>query len=253
MARREKRHPSAALMRKPCVRCGLVARNRWGSCRPCLLEAMRNSKPTAARLRKPCVTCGQIDRYVSNGDCRPCAIKRSEVWISARRAKPGWPEFQRNKTHRARLTKFSLTEDEFEAIGDRQQWRCAICTKSARLAIDHDHTTGIIRGLLCGPCNRALGLFQDCADTMRSAILYLRTTGNKSCAARGAELPEVGGETSVTTKNQKKSDKKKQAVSAKRPRVSAKEIKSAGKKAAASVRACSQCHRPGHNKRTCPG
>lgn len=56
---------------------------------------------------------------------------------------------------------------------------CAICgslfmDKMGRsLAADHDHTTGLFRGLLCSRCNRAIGAFQDDAALLRSAAGYI--------------------------------------------------------------------------------
>lgn len=43
----------------------------------------------------------------------------------------------------------------------------------AKLAIDHDHETGTVRGLLCPSCNQALGLLKDSPDILRAAIHYL--------------------------------------------------------------------------------
>jgi hypothetical protein len=55
---------------------------------------------------------------------------------------------------------------------------CAICSApdeslKKRLCVDHCHTTGAVRGLLCDNCNTALGKFRDNADTLRRAITYL--------------------------------------------------------------------------------
>lgn len=63
-----------------------------------------------------------------------------------------------------------------------QDGRCAICreeeTATARgrvrsLAVDHDHETGAVRGLLCSRCNTALGLFRDNPALLLEAIAYL--------------------------------------------------------------------------------
>jgi hypothetical protein len=71
-----------------------------------------------------------------------------------------------------------------------QDHRCKICgiheSKNSvdkngrvkRLAIDHDHNTGQIRGLLCSACNIALGGFKDNIDSLKRAILYLDGSKN---------------------------------------------------------------------------
>lgn len=60
----------------------------------------------------------------------------------------------------------------------RQGGVCAVCgdprTKGKRLCIDHDHTTGEVRGLLCDRCNKGIGLFRDDPATIMSAINYLK-------------------------------------------------------------------------------
>lgn len=71
-----------------------------------------------------------------------------------------------------------ITQAEFERLLEKQNGLCGICHQpngsGHRLAADHNHKTGAIRGLLCHRCNRALGYFQD--DTMRlaAAITYLQ-------------------------------------------------------------------------------
>jgi len=51
------------------------------------------------------------------------------------------------------------------------------CPTGRRLAVDHCHATGKVRGVLCANCNRALGLFGDNVALMAKAIEYLKTKG----------------------------------------------------------------------------
>lgn len=75
---------------------------------------------------------------------------------------------------------FGITLDEYETLFEKQQGVCAICkkpelgTRNNYLAVDHNHTTGKVRGLLCNFCNRALGLFCDDLYNLASAIEYLK-------------------------------------------------------------------------------
>ena len=67
---------------------------------------------------------------------------------------------------------------------EEQNWNCAICTvvpfkmrddHVSGLNLDHDHTTGKPRALLCHNCNRGLGLFQDNPETLRAAANYVES------------------------------------------------------------------------------
>ncbi len=75
-----------------------------------------------------------------------------------------------------------MTPSEFEARLASQGGGCAICgTKTpggrGRFVVDHDHKTGVVRGLLCNLCNPALGLFKDNPSLLESAIRYLKNGG----------------------------------------------------------------------------
>lgn len=76
------------------------------------------------------------------------------------------------------LKKFGLTPEQYDGRLKAQKGRCAICGRippiGRRLAVDHDHKTGKVRGLLCGQCNVALGLFEDNARYLTYAIGYLK-------------------------------------------------------------------------------
>jgi hypothetical protein len=52
---------------------------------------------------------------------------------------------------------------------------CAICKAEGPLVIDHDHSSGAVRGLLCQQCNSGLGFFRDNIDTLKQAIAYLES------------------------------------------------------------------------------
>ena len=73
--------------------------------------------------------------------------------------------------------KYSITEEIYEKILKAQNGRCAICKCQQhyqRLAVDHDHKTGQVRGLLCVQCNRGLGRFFDSELRLQSALEYLK-------------------------------------------------------------------------------
>ena len=87
---------------------------------------------------------------------------------------------------------YGLTLEQYEAMVEYQDHKCKICgiheTENSldkngnpkRLSIDHDHETGQIRGLLCNPCNTALGSFRDNVESLQRAILYLEGSKNST-------------------------------------------------------------------------
>lgn len=75
-------------------------------------------------------------------------------------------------------TKYGISWEEYERMGDDQAWRCLICQRhqddlTRRLVVDHDHETGKIRGLLCQRCNSALGYLEDSALLVGRALAHL--------------------------------------------------------------------------------
>lgn len=81
-----------------------------------------------------------------------------------------------------RLKKYGLTEPSFQKMIRSCRGRCQCCgtqfgtSKGSRPHIDHDHTTGKVRGLLCMLCNTGLGAFGDSKSRLRKAINYLDKT-----------------------------------------------------------------------------
>lgn len=70
--------------------------------------------------------------------------------------------------------KYNITPKEYETLYTKQKSQCALCErKFQRLAIDHDHQTGKIRGLLCIACNTGIGKLGDTIPALEKAIKYL--------------------------------------------------------------------------------
>lgn len=83
--------------------------------------------------------------------------------------------------------RFGLTQQQYEDMVAAQDGKCAICLQNRsvretfRLGVDHCHSTGAIRGLLCSNCNIGIGHFADSPDLLRAAADYLeRTAARKS-------------------------------------------------------------------------
>jgi len=105
-----------------------------------------------------------------------------QSWCKACKSKVN-STYDKKSARKNLLKRRNLSSEEYSNLLIKQNEACAICGssvghqtnrgKKASLAIDHDHSTGAVRGLLCNKCNRALGYFQDDVDIMRRAISYL--------------------------------------------------------------------------------
>lgn len=114
------------------------------------------------------------------GRCRPCQKAFSAAYYVANR------DSLLAKMKANNLLKlYGLTLEAYEALLDAQGRRCAICGAETgwrhrqsgelkKLAVDHCHETGRIRGLLCDRCNTAIGKLNHDPDLLQKAIDYLR-------------------------------------------------------------------------------
>lgn len=156
-------------------------------------------------MTKQCARCNKIKptsnfRFVSKAKrvyysyCKPCCRLVLDAHIAknpqkfkerakARTAKyrEAHPETSYKSSLATHLRKkFGLTLEEFEALAQKQNNVCAICGEFAsskshpRLSVDHDHVTGLIRGLLCLGCNAGLGAFKDSTSLLTKAVEYLQ-------------------------------------------------------------------------------
>ena len=134
------------------------------------------------KLDAKCRNCDDDDWYIySNGlrVCRPCKLKKNSEWYAKNPEKRNeyvqrWKK--KNPTHarNAHLKRnYGITLEDEKAILDSQGGVCAICKTENPKAVDHCHTTNVVRGVLCHNCNVVLGLVGENTETLESMILYL--------------------------------------------------------------------------------
>lgn len=94
---------------------------------------------------------------------------------SSRKYRSKYPErVRKTRKHATLKYKYGLTLEAYEALLQRQRGRCAVCVeKMSRPCVDHDHTTGVVREILCPLCNMILGSSRENKKILRAAIAYL--------------------------------------------------------------------------------
>lgn len=111
--------------------------------------------------------------------CKQCALEQSHRRTPGRLGRPKKvPEDEKlyKKGVRQMFKRYGITPADFRLYLAAQKNRCAICKSILELktrTIDHDHSTGKVRGLLCRHCNTGLGCFRDDQSSLRRAIKYL--------------------------------------------------------------------------------
>ena len=156
---------------------------------------------------KPCVSCGKTEKYVSNWSCVECTTNSTKnrspdvykKYINSEKGSEWKKNYRKTKVYRDvqkkwvlsdyennkekyigySLKKYGLTIENYNALKNQQDNKCMICNThenelNQRLAVDHCHTTGIVRGLLCGPCNTSLGLLKEDENIMKNMIEYIQ-------------------------------------------------------------------------------
>ena len=174
------------------------------SCQRCQgpYEARTNSI-TCPPCRKPYKHEQEMKRYREDAEYRNKRRASGEAWNSQNKERralaiKAWRERNPDKTRQSSLRYYYANKEKMvvkrenqklrsfgltlEAYKDRLEYQangCAICgnpcSTGRKLAIDHDHLTGRIRGLLCSNCNQGLGKFKDDIGLLRRAIAYLET------------------------------------------------------------------------------
>ncbi len=183
-------------MAKVCVVCGetkgmlefALDRSRpdykrvW--CRPCGRKRRRvqyDTPPPGAPEAKTCSKCNLSKshrEFTRTGREGPRGLsshcKSCEAAADSARYRRNLEESRRKSRASYYKNNYGITEEDYLRMREAQNGRCAICRMTAGLLrVDHDHSTGLVRGLLCHNCNVGLGHFKDNIELIDSAKRYL--------------------------------------------------------------------------------
>ncbi len=131
----------------------------------------------------------ELDALIAEKPCRKCGCTRMKTYgTEGRRYCPDCRarRFQRNG-HGPKFrhyewvwrlpSRYGMSETEYMEMLTKQNGGCAMCGTRPKpprhLTVDHNHTTGKIRGLLCDPCNRGIARFENDTTLIDKAIAYL--------------------------------------------------------------------------------
>jgi hypothetical protein len=116
--------------------------------------------------------------YEENKEACKQRTKEHPSCIAAREKYRSKPETKDKIRNWRLLQNYGITNQDYEQMLENQGFCCAGCglhqnILEKKLNVDHDHVTGKVRGLLCGNCNRALGLVKDNLETLVRLHEYL--------------------------------------------------------------------------------
>lgn len=162
-----------------CASCGKPlprdANGRRKFCSDACAQRVHHAAARAERLETrwakvgPCRVCGGVIPRERTARAVYCSDVCRRKAINAARS-----------PHDSRRRLYGLEPDQYEALVVAQGGRCAVCgtdqpggRSKGSWHVDHEHSTGRVRGLLCTRCNQALGLFDDDAARLVAAAEYL--------------------------------------------------------------------------------
>ena len=129
---------------------------------------------------EPCKKCGSTDRRGKEKRCHPCRKAGHTAWCqrNAEKYKAHKAKYHVNNLTKVKSTqlkyKYGITGEQKEAMFIAQGGLCKICVSNKATDVDHCHTTGKVRGLLCRACNNAIGLLKENTETLQNAMNYLQ-------------------------------------------------------------------------------
>lgn len=151
-------------------------------CPKCLLEKdeslFSKAKKEKDGLFHSCKACQKIYRDNYNKiNAEKHSLYMKEHYVTKKDQYAAYREKHRERQRGYSLKRnYGISLAQYDAMLEAQDGRCFICSckpRSKRLAVDHNHKTKEVRGLLCSRCNKALGVFHDKAEIVERALNYL--------------------------------------------------------------------------------
>lgn len=136
-------------------------------------------------VRKP------IEAFPRNKNCkdgRHCYCKE----CNNARSRESRDRLHGGSRHYHLMRRYGIGADDFDRLVEEQGGVCAICGRPDPEHVDHSHTTGAVRGILCFNCNGGLGQFRDSIDALRAAAAYLGAHDADVLELRELALAQVG-------------------------------------------------------------
>jgi len=169
-----------------CPQCTKKHSGTYVFCNRCRVMRLSYQKTQYPPPEKYCLNCGKP--IPAEGQRRPdrCLECRrtNRRAISRKAEKTRYSAGIRRRLDTNLRREYGIDLAEYEDMYTAQNGLCAICgigipkkdgkNGRGKFAIDHDHDTGKVRGILCAFCNFGIGNFKESVKTLESAILYLR-------------------------------------------------------------------------------
>ena len=171
-------------------------------CSNCLSDRMYHRRTYGKEKRETCGDCGksyswwmiQRSRFGGNDSwlCANCRADTTHKLMKENKhletkatyvigCSAGDKKRQRTKRKWWKHDGINITQEQYDLRYEQQNGKCAICGKSSgfrSLAVDHNHATGTVRGLLCVNCNTGIGQFGEDLAVLKRVTMYLKHSGS---------------------------------------------------------------------------
>ena len=150
------------------------------------LTLYKESIPDGFKLCSKCYQIKLLEEFYNDkkltlrksSQCKKCIQMGNSKWLKKNKRQ----QSEYRKEHKLK-TRYNITIEDYNKLLIKQNNICAICGKEEistdckgkirKLSVDHNHSTGKVRGLLCGKCNQGIGNLDENIYNLKMAIRYL--------------------------------------------------------------------------------